>query len=171
MSAGVDLDDRGLAYVTWGSEYDLRDGVAEVARMFGWVASTEVPLSGWGRVDVVASAATTTLAIELKRSLRTPGEVRSAFMQAATYRRAHLNGATVILSAATFDDDVVSLYRGHFPGVTAMSAGDLLLVLQHDKGTLTYRTAEMQRRLDAAVARVESLRCSVATLRALAGAA
>lgn len=169
MSADVGLDDRGLAYVTWGSEYDLRDGVAEVARMFGWAASTEVPLSGWGRVDVVASAATTTLAIELKRSLRTTGEVRSAFMQA--YRRAHLNGATVILSAATFDDDVVSQYRGHFSGVTAMSAGDLLLVLQHDKGTLAYRTAEMQRRLDAAVARVESLRCSVATLRALAGAA
>lgn len=92
------------------NEAELRDGVAEILRMSGWIVSTEHHIDGWGRIDIVASSEERTVGIELKLDLNTASKCRKAAQQVDNYRRALPHFHEIALVATSFNPDLMDEY-------------------------------------------------------------
>lgn len=78
----------GCIRLTYSSEADLRDNLAQYARHHGWIAETEVSADRWGRIDLVLDAGTTRgQIVEIKLELQTARQIRAGIQQIDRYSR------------------------------------------------------------------------------------
>lgn len=126
------------------SETDLRRSLASVAYAYGWGVQEEVVIPGWGRIDILLSAAQQTFLVELKIDLTKPASIRRAFQQADGYGRWWTNNkgtpADVFLCAAEMDDAAIASVAAAYPMVGPKSVGNLLGFLEYG-GTRSGRSA------------------------------
>lgn len=83
MSDPTNLAEPGIRY---GKEEHLRDAMAAIWWLHGWVVRTEVKVPDCGRIDVLAEMGDARVIIELKKAITTPTQARQAFQQAHAYK-------------------------------------------------------------------------------------
>ena len=110
MTAELELNQAGALVISHRNEAGLRDGIAEVLRMYGWLTSTEHHIEGWGRIDIVASSAHRTIGIEVKLHLDTASKCRKAAQQVDNYRRAAPYFHDIALVVSSFNADLMGDY-------------------------------------------------------------
>lgn len=120
----VVIGDEGLA-VSYRSESELRDALAQFADLCGWNVETERHIPGWGRADLFLSAGQTSYAIELKLNLTRASTIRKAFQQADSYAKA-LPGVHVILSAPNVNQQIAQEYDIAYTDVFFLPVGSLM---------------------------------------------
>lgn len=79
----------GQPVIRYANEAELRGGLAQLARAYGWRVQEEVVVPGWGRIDLVlddGSGSPVNL-VELKLELYKASDVRRGFQQADGYGR------------------------------------------------------------------------------------
>lgn len=117
------------------SEVELRRSLASVAYAYGWDVQEEVVIPGWGRIDIVISAAGETYLIELKIDLTKPARIRKAFQQVDGYGRwwAENRGMAtdVFLVGSKIDDQAIDPVARAYPSVGPKSMGHLISFLEH----------------------------------------
>jgi len=108
----------------YGSEADLRDGLAAMAWLHGWEVVTEVVVPHGGRIDLLISTPDGfRVSFELKKTLGSQRAARLGFQQAEGYRR-HWETAdpagtdtVTVLSAPDAQFDDWPEFRKMYPGV------------------------------------------------------
>lgn len=163
--AGTDLYVAGdVLNFQFGSESEMRSGIARVAEAYGWIAQQEVEARGWGRIDIVLRAAPgpvesriapefVPLIVELKVDLLKPSDVRKAFQQVDGYSRwwAKEKGEpnTPVLCAHRWDPQLIASVGDAYPTVAFRSVHQVLLGLRTWNPTW-FRHSAANRRLEAA---------------------
>lgn len=151
-------DDWRLLY---GTEFDLRDGLAKAADLCGWHVETEHVVPGWGRPDLyLRSGNDLVVAVELKLDLLTASECRKGIQQADAYRLALPEVSATFLVAAAINREVMEPYGQAYPRVEVYTAGAFIewlrgadrgLAVRHriafDRFQRLSREAELSRRV------------------------
>ncbi len=140
---GLHLEGDSYA-ISWANEFDLRDGIAKLAKLAGWTAETEHVVHGWGRPDLYLKSASMTVAVELKTELDTASQCRKAVQQAASYRKAMPEVSEVILAAARINSDAMREYEASYREVWVMSADALCSFILGAKNGLRDRHSRAQ---------------------------
>lgn len=124
----------------YGSEADLRDGLAALAWINGWTVRTEVKTATGSFCDLLLESPYRVLfPVELKTEITTLGVARRGFQQADDYRR-HFNkigeyGAKAYLSAVKIDRDVVGPVADLHDSVDLIPVTELMSLI---RGTDTF---------------------------------
>lgn len=126
MSSEIRLTADDNYVISYSSESELRDGLADIGHRCGWDVDTEYVVHGWGRPDLLLRQPGTTIAVELKTDILTPSKCRKAIQQADNYVKAMPNADRVILAAANISWDEMSKYESAYPGVWVMEVSTLL---------------------------------------------
>ena len=151
MTADVRLRD-SAAVITWITEADLSDGLAELASAYGWMVERERQIGTWGRLDLVCHAypGDHHLVIEVKQALTRSASIRKAFQQADGYSRYLASQGVrsrVILTAADIDvertADPEVLYA---ETVQLMPVAVLIRALDRYRGQLAVRLERARQR-------------------------
>lgn len=133
MAARFDLvlleEDR--EYVTHTSEAELRDALHAFADSYGWTVTAEVPVPGWGRIDLLLEGGQCWV-VELKRSVTKPATLRRGITQvhgyaAALGRYVH----RTILCAPSFPDWAQDMASVAYPDVDLLTVSELLGYIHH----------------------------------------
>lgn len=159
MTADVVLAANDEIELRWQSEADLRDSLADFARLHGWQVQTELVVPGWGRPDLVLSVNDVMVVVELKVALTAQSRIRKAFQQADAYRRCLPAATHVLLVAGHINRDLASEYATAFRSVTLCAAGELM-------GTIAGYADGIFTRCDEATRQVEALESRLALARA-----
>lgn len=137
----------------FGSEAELRSGIARVADAYGWIVEEEVVVPGWGRIDLVlrASPRNLPLLVELKLDLLKASDVRKAYQQADGYSRwwakENSEANTPVLVSNKADMTLISSIGDAYPTVKYRGAFSTLKGLRTWEVT-PFRQACAQRRLE-----------------------
>lgn len=170
MSGRVTVNEGGNFAFDWGTEFDIRDALAEIAQLTGWIASTEHVVNGWGRPDIYLEASLTRIAVEVKTELQTRSACRKAIQQTAGYRRAMPEVELAILVAAEINEAAMIDYKLSYPEVWVLTAHEFINFLRREESTLLSRRCRASLRISEARQDIEKQSRAWLGLPALASA-
>lgn len=143
----------GVPFAQYATESTLRDALADFAHAYGWDATTEHHIPGWGRPDLYLTAPDSpTIAVEIKLALAKPAAIRRAFQQADVYSKALGPSVDVLLTAPVMDRATLDTYDLQFTSVWCLETEQFIRYLKGcQKGLSTrhrraYQRAEQARR-------------------------
>jgi len=122
----IEFNDDGDPCVTYVSEAELRDALHAFADAYGWRVRSEVPVPGWGRIDLLLEDDLLWV-IELKLSITKPAALRRGLTQVHGYAAAYPSYVfRTVLCAPRFPDWAASMAAVAYPDIDLWSVGQLM---------------------------------------------